>query len=176
MPTTTTVVDDIKIIGPEERDSGPGGPKPPRDLGPGGDGRGKSGENNAAVPQRAYMTGMTVALAAILMFFMALVSAFIVRKGASDDWRLFPIPSILWVNTAVLLASSFTLSRARRLLLKGEESGFKRWWALTTVLGFLFLAGQLVAWRQLVDDGIYLASNPSSSFFYVFTAEWWPSR
>jgi cytochrome c oxidase subunit 3 len=38
------------------------------------------------------------------------------------------------------------------------------------VLGLAFLAGQLVAWRQLVDDGVYLASNPASSFFYVFTA------
>jgi cytochrome c oxidase subunit 3 len=26
-----------------------------------------------------------------------------------------------------------------------------------------------VAWRQLRTDGVYLATNPSSSFFYVFT-------
>jgi cytochrome c oxidase subunit 3 len=37
------------------------------------------------------------------------------------------------------------------------------------VLGFLFLAGQYAAWRQLVATGVYLATNPSSSFFYVFT-------
>ena len=116
------------------------------------------------------MTGMTVALAGILMFFMALVSAYIVRKGASGEWESIPVPSILWVNTAMLLASSFTLSRARKVFLRGDTAGFKRWWGITTVLGFLFLLGQLVAWRQLVGDGVYLASNPSSSFFYVFTA------
>jgi len=32
-----------------------------------------------------------------------------------------------------------------------------------------FLIGQVVAWRQLVGEGIYLASNPASSFFYIFT-------
>jgi cytochrome c oxidase subunit 3 len=39
----------------------------------------------------------------------------------------------------------------------------------TTVLGFLFVAGQLVAWRQLVAQGVYIASNQASSFFYIFT-------
>jgi len=40
---------------------------------------------------------------------------------------------------------------------------------VTTILGVLFLIGQIVAWRILVGEGIYLASNPASSFFYVFT-------
>jgi len=40
---------------------------------------------------------------------------------------------------------------------------------MTTVLGFLFVAGQLVAWRQLVAQGVYIASNQASSFFYIFT-------
>ena len=40
---------------------------------------------------------------------------------------------------------------------------------LTTALGVSFLIGQVVAWRQLAQQGIYLASNPASSFFYIFT-------
>jgi cytochrome c oxidase subunit 3 len=42
-------------------------------------------------------------------------------------------------------------------------------WLVTTALGMGFLVGQFVAWRQLVAEGIYLASNPASSFFYIFT-------
>ena len=34
----------------------------------------------------------------------------------------------------------------------------------------LFLAGQLVAWRQLVDLGYYVASNPANTFFYLLSA------
>jgi cytochrome c oxidase subunit 3 len=37
-------------------------------------------------------------------------------------------------------------------------------------LGVLFLAGQLIAWRQLAHEGVFLVTNPSSSFFYVLTA------
>jgi len=29
---------------------------------------------------------------------------------------------------------------------------------------------QLLAWRQLVRQGVYVASNPHSSFFYLLTA------
>jgi cytochrome c oxidase subunit 3 len=44
------------------------------------------------------------------------------------------------------------------------------WLYVTFSLGLLFVAGQYIAWRQLSAQGLYLATNPSSSFFYVFTA------
>jgi cytochrome c oxidase subunit 3 len=34
----------------------------------------------------------------------------------------------------------------------------------------MFLCGQALAWRQLHHLGFYVATNPSSSFFYVLTA------
>ena len=144
-------------------------------IGPGGLGGGRDGERGPGgrgrpVPQRSYITGLTMGLAAILMFFMALVSAFIVRKGLSNDWQAFPLPQILWLNTAILLASSATIQVARRKLAREDVADFRRWWAVTTGLGLLFVAGQLVAWHQLAHEGVYLASNPSSSFFYLLTA------
>ena len=45
-----------------------------------------------------------------------------------------------------------------------------RWLYITLVLGLLFVAGQYVAWSQLSARGLYLATNPSSSFFYFLTA------
>lgn len=158
----TTVTDDIEII-----DSG-GGAKPPARA-DGGDGDG-SGHGRPQLPQRIYVTGVTIAMGAILMFFMALVSAFIVRKGLGGDWRTFPMPRVLWLNTAILLASSLTLVRARSFFKRGDKAGFRHWWAVTTVLWLFFVAGQLIAWSQLVAGGFYLASNASNSFFYVLTA------
>jgi len=134
-----------------------------------GEGSGHSGYR--FVPQRTYVTGMVVALGGILMFFMALVSAYIVRKGMPNSmWQPLELPRILWLNTVILVASSFTLARSRSLFSADNENGFRYWWGWTTVLGVLFLVGQVIAWRQLVAAGIYLKSNPSSSFFYVFTA------
>jgi cytochrome c oxidase subunit 3 len=37
------------------------------------------------------------------------------------------------------------------------------------LLGFGFVLAQIAAWRELSATGVYLASNPHSSFFYVLT-------
>ncbi len=59
---------------------------------------------------------------------------------------------------------------ARKKLASGEREAFQSWWWVTSGLGLLFLAGQIIAWRQLAASGMLLATNPSSSFFYVLTA------
>jgi cytochrome c oxidase subunit 3 len=123
-----------------------------------------------SIPRRAYITGITLAVAGIMMFFMALTSSYIVRKGTGTDWQAFGMPRILWANMVILLLSSLTLEMARRKLARGETGAFRNLWALTTGLGMLFVGGQLVAWHQLRAAGVYLSTNPSSSFFYVFTA------
>src|ERR1700693_6040159 len=126
---------------------------------------GRDGRDAAcAVPLRAYYTAIWLALAAIIMFFMALVSALIVRKGIGGDWRQIALPRILWLNTLVLVASSFTLERARRAFSGDDAAQFRLWWSATTALGLAFLAGQYAAWRQLAAAGVYVATNPSSSF------------
>lgn len=158
----TVVTDELEITGRG------GAAKPPSGGGNGGGDGSPSG--SAAIPQRVYVTGITIGMGAILMFFMALVSALIVRKGVGNDWRAFELPRILWLNTLILLSSSGTIIQARRKLAKDDREGFHHWWAVTTVLGLFFLAGQLIAWRQMVAGGWYVATNPSSSFFYVLTA------
>ena len=38
------------------------------------------------------------------------------------------------------------------------------------VCAFAFLAGQLLAYRELVELGYFVSSNPANSFFYLITA------
>ena len=167
----TSAIPDIEIIVEDIRGGG-GGPTPP--LGGGDDGDGGGDDRNrrrrwAPSPKR-YSTAITIGIVSILMFFMALSSAFIVLRRGSELWVTVHLPRILWANTGVLLASSFTLESARKRLYLADASGFRKFWLMTTVLGFLFVTGQLVAWRQLVAQGVYIASNQASSFFYIFTA------
>ena len=153
----------------EDRSGGGGGGRPPDggDDGDGGD-RGRHRPNGPPSPRR-FSTAIAIAMVSILMFFMALASAFLVLHHGSKVWVALHLPRILWVNTAVLLGSSFTLERARLRLSLGDVLGFRRLWFVTTVMGFLFVGGQLVAWRQLVGQGVYIASSQASSFFYIFT-------
>src|SRR5205814_118283 len=118
---------------------------------------------------RRYSTAITIGIVSILMFFMALASAFIVLRRGSELWVTVHLPRVLWANTCVLLASSFTLESARQRLYLADATGFRKFWLATTGMGVLFVAGQLVAWRRLVAQGVYIASNQASSFFYIFT-------
>jgi cytochrome c oxidase subunit 3 len=104
------------------------------------------------------------------MMFAAFSSAMIVRKGLSNDWEAFRIPSVLWVNTLVLAASSVTLEVSRRSLASANHVRFAGWWYVSAALGLSFLLGQLAAWRELAARGVYLATNPAASFFYLLTA------
>jgi cytochrome c oxidase subunit 3 len=124
----------------------------------------------------ASRTGIWVGIAAICMTFAALTSALVVRQGASMDWRHFSLPSVLYFNTALLFASSFALEVARRRVAafaRGQQPGRAiplAWLYLTLGLGLVFVAGQYAAWMQLRAQGLYMATNPSSAFFYVLTA------
>jgi cytochrome c oxidase subunit 3 len=169
MPSATSTKE-IELIVEHTGGGGGGGSVPPAGGNGGGDGTGGGKKpGNGQPASKRYFAGMAVGIVAILMFFMALSSAFLVRKGISGDWIPVRIPTLLWINTAVLLTSSGTLELARKRLAKRDGAGFKTYWMLTTVLGIAFLIGQLMAWRQLAAQGIYVSSNPASSFFYIFT-------
>jgi cytochrome c oxidase subunit 3 len=148
---------------PEARlhDRGPG--PPGRPDGDGGDGDGPGGL--ASDPHRF---GLWLFLGTLTMLFLGFTSAYVVRR-ASSDWAPIAAPGILWANGAVLLVGSATLEIARRRLRGWDLPGTQGWLALTGALGGLFLVGQLLAWRGLSRAGVFLASNPHSSFFFVLT-------
>lgn len=152
-----------------------------------GDGSGNEGFRNL-VPDSGTMrrvqeyapppskTGIWVLLAAISMTFAAFTSALIVRQGAAMDWHHLTLPRILFFNTFVLLASSVTLEMSRRRieLFMGGTRNFDlnptHWLYVTLFLGVVFVVCQYIAWLQLRSEGLYLATNPNSSFFYLLTA------
>src|SRR5882757_2831755 len=137
------------------------------------------GTNLRSVTDRrpdAARTGIWVGLAAIAMTFAALTSALVVRRGSGNDWNPIALPPILYFNTVLLIFSSMTLELSRRKVAAFiRNQGTTReqalaWLGATLVLGLAFVAGQYIAWVQLRAEGLYLATNPNSSFFYVLTA------
>ena len=109
------------------------------------------------------MTGVT-------MLFAGLASAYIVLRG-SPDWQNVALPRpLLWINTLILFASSVTLEISRRAMRRNLQRDVLLWLTLSLVLGFGFLVGQLVVWRQLVHAGVYLPTTLHSQFFYVLTS------
>lgn len=147
------------------------------------------------VPQRVYITGMAIALCGVLLFFASLLSAWVVRKGLAGAPELpLDLPGqLLGANTFVLIFSSALLERARRRLAAGSGAGgFRTAWYSGMAVGGVFLLGQVIAWREMAARGVFLASSPNASFFYLITyahavhllggvagmgaVVWWPLR
>ena len=159
---------DVDVERDLARKTGGGGTTP---MNPSG-GKLRSVVDPAGEPVR---TGVWVGLATVGMMFAAFTSAAVVRKGSADDWHHIVLPSILYFNTLVLVISSVTLEIARRKVLvyaRGENPSQiipLAWLGSTLALGLIFVVGQFVAWSQLKAQGVYLATSPTSSFFYVMT-------
>jgi cytochrome c oxidase subunit 3 len=127
-------------------------------------------------PPEGYRIAIWLALVSITMFFLALTSAYIFNRANTQP---IVMPRVLWLSTALIIASSLTMELARRSLRLRKEGAFKRWLAVTMALGLGFLAAQLTAWHHLVESGFYLNTeffngsayirNFHSSYAYIFT-------
>jgi cytochrome c oxidase subunit III len=159
----------------------------------GGYDRPNDGSRDYGARLRRARLGMCVAVVAIVMVFISLTSAYVVRQGLPTldartgllvrDWFPLQLPKLLLVNTVVLLISSLTMELSRRQVAREAvltqvasipgvslERTFRiPWLAYTVVLGLCFLAGQWLVWRELAVHGFYMSTNPSSSFFYLLT-------
>lgn len=167
MSTTVTTVERIK------KASGIGGPPPGRKDPNGNGSRGGNEGGERDDRERSFSpTGHRVTtwiiFAAVGMMFAALVVSYL-ALASGNEWKPIVMPRVLWLSTALIVISSLTFEVARRSLKSGDKVRHSRWLLLTLILGLGFLASQLLAWRQLVAQGIYMASNQHSSFFYLLT-------
>jgi cytochrome c oxidase subunit 3 len=110
-------------------------------------------------------------IVSIVMIFAAMSSAYLVRQ-AEGNWLEYEMPSIFWINSAILIASSLTMQWAYVSAKRDNLGMIKVAMIITTILGLGFLVGQWYSWVALVDMKVFFAgsySNPSGSFLYVIT-------
>ncbi len=112
--------------------------------------------------------GMWFFLATVTMLFAAFASSYLIRR-TSSDWAPIALPTILWLNSAVLVLSSVALERARSRVSDGDLVGASRRLDLSIALGLAFVAGQAIGWSALIGQGVFLPTSPHASFFYMLT-------
>jgi len=111
---------------------------------------------------------MWLFIVSVVMIFAALTSAYIVRQ-AEGNWLIFELPQLFWVNTGVILVSSMTMHWAYLSAKRDNLESVKIATIITTIMGVAFLAGQYLAWGDLVDNRVHFVGNPSGSFVYVLS-------
>jgi len=86
------------------------------------------------------------------------------------DWRSLSEPWLLWVNTIILIFTSYVFHKTKVLSDKSEFEKAKNYLLLVGFLTFAFITGQLLVWQYYVNLGQYASANPANAFFYLFTA------
>src|SRR5712691_8986115 len=92
-----------------------------------GGGHGADGGDDLHFSPARYRIGVWLAIGSILMLFVALTSSYIVRSASSNDWQPITMPKVLWLSTALILISSFTMEVSRRSLKQRSDAGYGRW-------------------------------------------------
>ncbi|MAG56068.1 MAG: hypothetical protein CMJ83_07240 [Planctomycetes bacterium] len=114
------------------------------------------------VRQRSRRLIVVLLMAIAAMLFAAFTGALLIRRTGAD-WSPVPLPGILWATTAVIALSSVTMEVARRKASRG-------WLGVTMALAFLFLAGQVLAYRSLASDGYADPRIIHGAFFVTLCA------
>ena len=127
-------------------------------------------EAGSAVSLPPAKIGLWILLAVITSLFGLFISAYWMRmEHAHGDWSPLAVPRLLWLNTALLILSSAGMQGARAAARRAQPDRVRLALIAAGALALAFLAGQLVAWRQLSASGHFMASSPASAFFYLLT-------
>lgn len=121
------------------------------------------------VGQSPGRTGLYLFLGVITSLFLLFTISHRMRSGY-PDWLAVVEPNILWFNTVALVLASVALQLARNAARGGQHAATRRRLAWGSALTVVFIAGQAVAWKEMLDAGFYAAENPANAFFYLFTA------
>lgn len=111
---------------------------------------------------------LRVFLAVVTVLFFLLVTAYGTRM-AYEDWRPAPQVNLLWANTLMLILSSIALQWAQYSVRRRQRDAMRVGLLAAGAFTFVFLFGQLLAWRQLGTMVHFDVTNPAIAFFYLIT-------
>lgn len=116
--------------------------------------------------QRSQRFIMYLSLGAMVMYFAALTSAYIVKRSQAQ-WLIIELPvQFYWASIWVVLSSVsmiFALRFARLGLLAKSQLALLS----TIVLGLAFVSSQFAGFRFLMANGVHLEGNVAGAFIYL---------
>ena len=125
--------------------------------------------SGASLDTNSKTIALTTFLAVATSIFALFISAYFLRMQEAD-WRPVSEPGLLWINTGMLVLASVAYHLTRNAAVAGQTARLKPGLAISGLLTFMFLVGQLIAWKMLNASGYYVGSNPANAFFYLLTA------
>src|SRR5690606_36639764 len=136
-------------------------------------------EGSQAGPSHATRTGLSneklgmwIVLGSDCLLFGGLISTYLLLRHRSvagpGPQDVFDIP-FTSVSSFVLLMSSLTMALAVAAIHRGDERRCRTWLLGTSLLGAVFIAGQVYEFSAFVKEGLGYTTNIFGSAFYTLT-------
>jgi cytochrome c oxidase subunit III len=123
------------------------------------------------VPRRASTVGILLFLVSLSILFAAsLLGYFWIRLTGDNSprGRVLHLPMILWLSTAVMIGSSFTITLALRAIRTEQQQVFRRYLLYTVALAITFVAIQAPAMVQMLRQHFALAEGGMRLWGVIF--------
>ena len=120
-----------------------------------------------------YISKAKLGVRTIMVVSTVIFSLFVVSysdRMLVHDWKSLSEPWLLWVNTIILILTSFVFYKAKVFSEQNEFEKAKNSLLVVGFLSFAFITGQLLVWQHFVSLGHYASTNPANAFFYLLTA------
>lgn len=116
-----------------------------------------------------YNIALTLGLLSITALFFAFSAAYVYTRVQFPEISPISLSPIFFVNTFLLLASSWSIEWANKAYLADNTTDYQRALKVTIVFTVLFMIGQFIGWNDLSGqlDSQFLASNLSSYLYLI---------
>jgi cytochrome c oxidase subunit 3 len=116
-----------------------------------------------------YKFNLWLAIGSMIMFFTGLTSAYLVKSADTNVWESVALPSLFTVSTVLILLSSICMVLALRAFKANRVRQYQMLLLVTLLLGIGFMVSQVLAWKQLLIDGIELKNSIAGAYLYVIS-------
>ncbi|WP_022823003.1 cytochrome c oxidase subunit 3 [Hymenobacter norwichensis] len=105
------------------------------------------------------------------VLFLGLVVAFAYTRYHEDLPRgLHPFPKFFSISTIVLLISSYVLAQGQRLYRADDVLNLSRCLGATLLLGCIFAGLQVLGWRELMIQNVFMDGADTGKYIYMISA------
>ncbi len=112
---------------------------------------------------------MSLLIAGVTFLFLAFSGSYIYIRVQQNTPAL-ELPWLFYLNTLILIASSFVLRNCKQQYLNDDTVGYQKSLSITLGLSILFLILQIIAWLQLFSSGVLVNQDNIASFVYLISA------
>ncbi len=109
-----------------------------------------------------------ILLFGLVFLFLALTIAYVYIR-ITNQVPPVQVPLLFVLNTLILLASSWTMIRAKRCYILDNTAGYQQNLRYTIILSLVFTVMQAIAWWWLFQNNIQLNSSTTTGFLYVIS-------